>query len=196
MDTEVAGVRAGFARFYAAKWHDHRGFWLDWYPPHLGLYADLLRQRNREIEAVLPRGLDRALDCGCGAGDVSALLSRRARRVVSLDVAPENLRRTGENLGRLGLRPLVVQGAAEDLPFAGASFDAAVLADVIEHIPDRQQTVAELARVLRRGGLAIVVTPDRAVLDVLARLDEPAARLVRLARRLLRFALRRPPSAP
>src|SRR5215831_11600755 len=130
VDTELAEVRAGFVRFYAAKWHAHRGFWLDWYPAHLGLYADLLRQRNREIEAVLPRGLDRVLDCGCGAGDVSALLARRARRVVSLDVAPANLRRAEENLARLHLRPLVVQAGAEELPFADASFDAAVLADV------------------------------------------------------------------
>src|SRR5215831_16619442 len=124
VDTELAEVRAGFVRFYAAKWHAHRGFWLDWYPAHLGLYADLLRQRNREIEAVVPRGLDRVLDCGCGAGDVSALLARGARQVVSLDVAPMNLRRTEENLLGLGLRPLVVRGAAEDLPFASGSFDA------------------------------------------------------------------------
>jgi ubiquinone/menaquinone biosynthesis C-methylase UbiE len=186
-------LRASFDRFYHAKWENHDGFWLDWYPPHLALYADLLRQRNREIEAVLPPGLHTALDCGCGAGDVSALLSRHVGRVVSLDVSVSNLTHTRANLTRLGAGPLVIRAGAEELPFSDGTFDAAVLADVIEHVPDRVRTVAELARVLRPGGLAIIVTPDRAVHEAIERIDAVATTAIRGARRVVRTLLRRAP---
>lgn len=45
------------------------------------------------------------------------------------------------------------------LPFADASFDAALCTEVIEHIEDHQQAVAELARVLKPGGMLIASVP-------------------------------------
>jgi SAM-dependent methyltransferase len=187
-------MRAGFDRFYARKWTGHDGFWLDWYPAHLGLYADLLRARNAAISAALPRGLGRVLDCGCGAGDVSALLRDHAATVVSIDIAQANLVQTRRNLAASG-GSHVLRASAEDLPFASGQFDAVVLADVIEHIPGRAQALAELHRVLAPGGLLIVATPDGDVLEKIEQVDRVAMRAVRTARAAVRFAQRRPPIA-
>ncbi len=186
-------IRAGFEAFYRRKWEGHEGFWLDWYPAHLGLYADLLRQRNRAIEAALPARVEVALDLGCGAGDVSALLAERAGRVISVDVAQANTLRTARNLAArgLGLAACVMKAGAEDLPLPDESVDAAVLADVIEHIPDRRRALAEVARVLRPGGVVVVVTPDRAVLSTIEAVDRVAAACLRGVRVVARAALRR-----
>jgi len=48
--------------------------------------------------------------------------------------------------------PRYLRGTADRLPFAGESFDAAIACLVFEHIPDHQQGIAEVARVLEPGG--------------------------------------------
>jgi len=186
---EHGEVRAGFDAFYERKWSGHGGFWLDWYPRYMGLYADLLRQRNREISAALPNGLGRALDCGCGAGDVSAILIDRARAVVAVDVAIANLYQTRRNLRD---QAAALCAGAEDLPFASEQFDAVVLADVIEHIPRNKEAMVEIARVLRPGGLLVIATPDRQVLETIEAIDRVAARGVRGLRSFVRRAMGRP----
>jgi SAM-dependent methyltransferase len=47
-----------------------------------------------------------------------------------------------------------------ELPFGDESFDAAVCFEVIEHVEDPRRLVAELARVLRPGGLLFISTPN------------------------------------
>jgi len=188
VDPAPPDVRAGFEAHYQQKWAGHGGFWLDWYPRYMGLYADLLRQRNRAIREVLPTGLERVLDCGCGAGDVSALLTEHARVVVSLDVAQANVVQTRRNLLERFGRAMVLRAGAEELPFTDGQFDAVILADVIEHIPRRAQAVAELARVLRPGGLLIMATPDRRVLETIEKLDHVVTGFLRGLRSVVRLA--------
>src|SRR5262249_1116127 len=191
MEAEPQKVRAEFEAFYQEKWGGREGFWVDWYPRHLGLYADLLRQRNRAIAAAVPTGLERILDCGCGAGDVSALLHDHARDVVSMDVAGSNARQTRRNLTARFGAARVLRAGGEDLPFADASFDAVVLADVIQHIPRAAGAVAEFARVLLPGGRLLLVTPDRAVLEAIQRLDGLATSVVSGVRAAARRVLGR-----
>lgn len=191
MDAEPQHIRAGFEAFYRDKWAERDGYWLDWYPRHLALYADLLRQRNRAIAAALPEGLDRVLDEGCGAGDVSRMLAERARQVVSFDIVQANARLARRNLVRSLGRATVLRAGGEELPFPDASFDAAVLADVIEHIPRADRAVAELFRVLRPGALLVVVTPDKDVLEAIERVDRVAMSAVSALRAAARKLLRR-----
>jgi SAM-dependent methyltransferase len=53
----------------------------------------------------------------------------------------------------------IKQGDALQLPFVDAEFDRVVAAEVLEHIPDDQAAIAELARVLRPGGTMAVTVP-------------------------------------
>jgi SAM-dependent methyltransferase len=105
--------------------------------------------RRALVLRLLDRHLDRhaeaALDVGCGTGSFLPILARYADRVVGLDP-----------LG--GDREGIVTGEAERMPFAQGSFDLAVALDVMEHVDDRV-AVAELARVLRPGGWAILTVP-------------------------------------
>ena len=54
-----------------------------------------------------------------------------------------------------------MQGDALHLPFADATFDRIIAAEVLEHIPDDQSAIAELTRVLAPGGRIAVTVPAR-----------------------------------
>jgi SAM-dependent methyltransferase len=100
------------------------------------------------------RNLD-ALDIGCGAGLSLIRLAghREIGRVVGLEPDPGALR-----LARLHRGFEVIQGSALDLPFENESFDVVTCFDVLQHLPDGgdQVAAAEIARVLRSGGVAVV----------------------------------------
>ncbi len=56
-------------------------------------------------------------------------------------------------------RAAVTRGDATAMPFPDACFDRVIAAEVLEHIPDDQQAMHEIARVLRPGGLAAITVP-------------------------------------
>jgi len=55
----------------------------------------------------------------------------------------------------------VLRADLEQLPYADHSFDAALLNEVLEHVPDERRALAEVWRVLRPGGALIVLSPNR-----------------------------------
>ena len=109
----------------------------------------------------------RVLDLGCGGGRHAFEVYRRGANVVAFDLEPAELapvtgmfgamRAAGEVAGPAQARP--VAGDARALPFGSDVFDRVVAAEVLEHIPDDQRALAEIARVLRPGGLLAVTVP-------------------------------------
>ncbi len=65
--------------------------------------------------------------------------------------------RTQHHLRQSGLRPRLVEGNAIRLPFASGSLDAVALTFVFTAIPDGQQAMDEMARVLRPDGVLVLV---------------------------------------
>jgi SAM-dependent methyltransferase len=95
----------------------------------------------------------RLLDGGCGAGALLAALAERGW-AAGVDVSASAIAITRDRgLGRL------TQADVEALPFAGGSFDAVMLCDVLEHVPDDQRALDEAARVLRPGGITVLTLP-------------------------------------
>jgi 2-polyprenyl-3-methyl-5-hydroxy-6-metoxy-1,4-benzoquinol methylase len=97
------------------------------------------------------------LDVGCGEGVLTQQWAQRLggeRRVVGIDLDDAALhaewaKRTAPNLSYRVMK-------AENLPFADSEFDAATAIEVLEHVPDPEHTVAEMARVAQRWLLVSV----------------------------------------
>jgi SAM-dependent methyltransferase len=111
---------------------------------------------------------DRLLDLGCGFGRHAFEAARLGAGVVALDAGREEVRGVLATFaamveaGELDLardRVGVAQGDALALPFADGSFDRIIASEVLEHIPDDEQAMTELARVLRPGGTMAVTVP-------------------------------------
>jgi 2-polyprenyl-6-hydroxyphenyl methylase/3-demethylubiquinone-9 3-methyltransferase len=100
----------------------------------------------------------RVLDAGCGGGLVARELAAAGAEVVGVD---RSLGSLGVARRAAGHRFCPAQGRLERLPFADASFDAVVAADVLEHLADLPGAVAELARVLAPGGSLVFDTVNR-----------------------------------
>jgi len=99
----------------------------------------------------LPYGL-RWLDVGCGTGSFTELiLDRNApSRIAAIDPSREQIAfaNSKPSAGRIEYR----QGDATSLPFGDGEFDVAVMALVIQYIPDPARAMSEIARVVRPGG--------------------------------------------
>jgi demethylmenaquinone methyltransferase/2-methoxy-6-polyprenyl-1,4-benzoquinol methylase len=95
---------------------------------------------------------DTVLDVATGTGAVAAEIRQKGCAVVGLDQSPEML---AEARRRLGPETQLVEGTAEQLPFADASFDAVTFTYLLRYVADPAATLRELARVVRpRGTIA------------------------------------------
>src|SRR5205807_494726 len=110
------------------------------------------RWRRALVDAVAPAPGQRILDVATGTGMVAAeLLGRCGCTVVGLDQSPQMLAAArGRFAGREDVE--LVQGEAEALPFADASFDALTFTYLLRYVDDPRATMRELARVVRPGG--------------------------------------------
>jgi 2-polyprenyl-3-methyl-5-hydroxy-6-metoxy-1,4-benzoquinol methylase len=95
------------------------------------------------------------LDVGCGEGVLTHQWAPRIDgRVVGIDLDDPALHAEWEKRQAPNLEYMVMK--AENLPFADDEFDTATAIEVLEHVPDPEHTVAEMARVARRWLLVSV----------------------------------------
>jgi ArsR family transcriptional regulator len=95
-------------------------------------------------------------DLGCGTGNVSELLAPVVRRVIAVDREPAMLDTARLRLQR-ATNVELRQGDLLKLPIDDASNDAAVVFLVMIHLDDPAEAVGEVSRVLRPGGVALIV---------------------------------------
>lgn len=103
----------------------------------------------------------RILDLGSGMGGTSVALALAGADVLACEYNPAYCGITRLRAARYDLGLPVVNGAGERLPLADASFDLVICWDVVEHVQDPEQLLAELARVLRPGGRALLTVINR-----------------------------------
>ncbi len=111
-----------------------------------------------DTKAILWRTLSewqprRVLEVGGGQGELSERMHRELRAEVTfVDISP----RMVELARARGVEAL--EGDVQELPFADGSFDTVVAAWMLYHVPDIDRGLAEMARVLVKGGALIAVT--------------------------------------
>jgi ubiquinone/menaquinone biosynthesis C-methylase UbiE len=99
----------------------------------------------------------RILDVACGPGVVTAALAERAETVTAFDATPAMLEQARKRCEEAGLRNVIFEhGVAESLPFEPGAFDGVVTRLALHHFVDPNPVLAEMFRVLRPGGVAVI----------------------------------------
>jgi ubiquinone/menaquinone biosynthesis C-methylase UbiE len=102
----------------------------------------------------------RVLEVGCGQGHLTKRLAERGLDVTGIDANPNAPEVAGTD------RVLHMHG--EDLTFDDDTFDVIVSIHALEHIPPLRDAIAEMARVLRKGGRAMHIYPAEPIMGLYA----------------------------
>ncbi len=103
----------------------------------------------------------KVLELGCGAGYDAYEFCRNGAKYTGIDLAPENIARTKKHLFFYGLKPVVLEGDAENLVFGDKNFDLVFSNGVLHHTPDITKSFEEAFRVLKWGGELWVIVYNR-----------------------------------
>jgi len=101
------------------------------------------------------------LDIGCGGGLVAEPLTRLGATVTGIDPAPENIAAAKAHAEGGGLDINYRAETAESLAAEGTGFDAVLLLEVIEHVPDVPLFLKAVAPLVKPGGVMILSTLNR-----------------------------------
>ena len=115
----------------------------------------LLKQYGSDLHQV------RLLDIGSGGGLLTEEFASLGCQVTGIDTSSKSIAAAQAHAARSALSIDYRVGSGTSLPFESQSFDAVSCCDVLEHIRDWRQVIAEVARVLAPGGLFFFDTINR-----------------------------------
>jgi 2-polyprenyl-6-hydroxyphenyl methylase / 3-demethylubiquinone-9 3-methyltransferase len=155
---------ARFARL-AGDWWDERGPFRQLHrinPVRLTYIRDQLCQKfGRDAkQAASLAGLS-VLDIGCGGGLVCEPLARLGADVTGIDPAAENIAAAKAHASAAGLHIAYEVATAEELAARVQCYDAVLLLEVVEHVPDVPAFVKTVAPLVKPGGVMILSTLNR-----------------------------------
>jgi SAM-dependent methyltransferase len=119
-------------------------------------WYQLVREYIGPVAGVL------VLEVACGRGGFVKELARSGARVSGCDFSFSALCAASTKLRDVSGRATLIQGDAQCLPFADATFDLLVSCETIEHVPNLRSAMAEMHRVTRPGGRLLLTTPNYA----------------------------------
>lgn len=125
-------------------------------------YSQMYKRRLAVMLGAVRRHVTsgRLLDLGCAQGNLALLAAEAGLESYAVDLRLEFLRYAGQKYERGRFQR--VASDATHLPFPNSFFDAVVWGEVIEHVAYPENILAEIARVMRPGGVLLVTTPNGA----------------------------------
>ncbi len=109
------------------------------------------------LSLLLPRGKERILDFGCGNGVMLPTLSDKFNAVVGIDLCITAASRMNQAYRLRNVFLVTADGMK--LPFHDDSFDTVLATSALEHFRDLEKAVAEIARITKRGGSLLFLSP-------------------------------------
>ncbi|MDG1678948.1 MAG: bifunctional 2-polyprenyl-6-hydroxyphenol methylase/3-demethylubiquinol 3-O-methyltransferase UbiG [Tateyamaria sp.] len=101
------------------------------------------------------------LDLGCAGGFMAEALAHKGARVSGIDPAQDAIQAAKHHAKTSNLDVTYNVGVGEHMPYSDDTFDIVICVDVLEHVRDLSQVLAEVARVLKPGGLFLYDTINR-----------------------------------
>ncbi len=135
----------------------------DFYDATRALPDEVAAQLTEALLAELARiDADRVLEVGVGTGRISRPLMERGIRVHGVDISAAMMRTLRRQLGGGHIAPDLMLGDATRLPLASASVPAVLMVHILHLVSSMPDAVAEVARVVKPGGVLLhEVTRDR-----------------------------------
>jgi len=121
------------------------------------------RQFNRYRYAwnLVPEGIENLLDYGCSNGKFTNSLKFKVKNLFGIDVDEEAIYEAKELYPYINFSPIKINSNKTDFP--DNFFDVVTILDVIEHVPDEKETLKEIHRILKPGGLIILSAPHKGI---------------------------------
>lgn len=105
------------------------------------------------------------LDLGCAGGFMSEAIANKGAHVTGIDPASQAIEAAREHALLVDLPIRYDVGVGEHLPYDDEAFDVVVCVDVLEHVAELNEVLAEVARVLKPGGVFVYDTINRNALS-------------------------------
>lgn len=113
------------------------------------IFKDLLSSKDLKNK--------RFLEVGCGLGYFSNKAFKLGAKVTGIDIGPKLVSINK----KLTPRGTFKVASASKLPFRNNSFDLVLSTEVIEHVDKQKEALKEMSRVLKKGGILVITTPNR-----------------------------------
>jgi ubiquinone/menaquinone biosynthesis C-methylase UbiE len=126
--------------------------------PDHGLRDPRVREAwARLLLPLLPRASGSVADLGCGTGSLSVLLAEAGHEVHGLDLSAEMVKAARAKASQAGVSVRFTTSDAARPPLASSSFDVVLARHVLWALPDPAAALAEWVRLLRPGGVLLLV---------------------------------------
>lgn len=127
-----------------------------------GLWSRYFRISYATATSMISKNVSRALDVGCGTGELSFSILDKVNSMVGIDLAPKmidiaNSKKKWHSISDERLKFVVA--SVDRLPFEDDYFDVVFCLNSFHHYPDQKKALREMYRVLKKGGTMVLLDP-------------------------------------